>query len=144
VGWLQGLLQTAQTALSDPHAVLANDSITAQAATGTTTSGDNLTPSHLDRPRSESCSPTRCLPNDIDSNAEQAATRSARQTLLTAITGRITQQRFSAAQAATVLHLTGPRVTKLLQANVDEFTLDELINLLPALQLTIQVVPLSR
>ncbi len=32
VGWLQGLLQTAQTALSDPHAVLANDSVTVQAA----------------------------------------------------------------------------------------------------------------
>jgi hypothetical protein len=28
VGWLQGLTQTAHTALSDPHAVLANDSIT--------------------------------------------------------------------------------------------------------------------
>jgi hypothetical protein len=32
-------------------------------------------------------------------------------------------------------------VTKLLQANIDEFTLDELVNLLPALELTIQVVP---
>jgi hypothetical protein len=32
-------------------------------------------------------------------------------------------------------------VTQLLQANIDEFTLDELVNLLPALQLTIQVVP---
>jgi hypothetical protein len=31
-------------------------------------------------------------------------------------------------------------VTQLLQANIDEFTLDELVNLLPALQLTIQVV----
>jgi predicted XRE-type DNA-binding protein len=32
-------------------------------------------------------------------------------------------------------------VTKLFQANIDEFTLDELVNLLPALELTIQVVP---
>jgi predicted XRE-type DNA-binding protein len=54
---------------------------------------------------------------------------------------RITQQRLTAAQAAAVLHLTGPRVTKLLQANIDEFTLDELVKLLPALELTIQVVP---
>ena len=45
---------------------------------------------------------------------------------------RITQQRLTAAQAAAVLHLTGPRVTKLLQANIDEFTLDELVKLLPA------------
>jgi hypothetical protein len=32
-------------------------------------------------------------------------------------------------------------VTQLLQANIDEFTLDDLVNLLPALQLTIQIVP---
>jgi predicted XRE-type DNA-binding protein len=32
-------------------------------------------------------------------------------------------------------------VTQLLQANIDEFTLDELVNLLPALDLTIHVVP---
>jgi predicted XRE-type DNA-binding protein len=61
--------------------------------------------------------------------------------LITAITRRITQQHLTAAQAAAVLHLTGPRVTQLLQANIDEFTLDELVNLLPALQLIIQVVP---
>jgi predicted XRE-type DNA-binding protein len=96
-GWLQGLLQTAQT------------------ATGTSTSSDL-------EPRSP-------------------AIRSARQALVTAITRRITQKRLTAAQAAALLHLTGPRVTKLLQANIDEFTLDELVNLLPALELTIQVVP---
>ncbi|HWY00342.1 MAG TPA: XRE family transcriptional regulator [Mycobacterium sp.] len=67
--------------------------------------------------------------------------RSARQTLITAITRRITQQHLTAAQAAAVLHLTGPRATQLLQANIDEFTLDELVNLLPALDLIIQVVP---
>jgi hypothetical protein len=50
VGWLQGLLQTAQTALSEPHAVLANDSITVQTATGTSTSSDVPTsPNRLDR-----------------------------------------------------------------------------------------------
>jgi predicted XRE-type DNA-binding protein len=61
--------------------------------------------------------------------------------LITAITRRIAQRRLTAAQAAAVLHLTGPRVTQLLQANIDDFTLDELVNLLPALQLIIQVVP---
>jgi predicted XRE-type DNA-binding protein len=142
VGWLQGLLQTAQTALSDPHTVLANDSVTIQAATGTSTSGEIATsPNHLDRPNYEPCSPTKCLPDDVDTNAENPPIRSARRTLITAITRRITQQRLTAAQAAAVLHLTGPRVTKLLQANIDEFTLDELVNLLPALELTIQVVP---
>ena len=142
VGWLQGLLQTAHTALSDPHAVLANDSITVETATGTSTSSDIPTsPNHLDRPHLEPCSPTNCLPDDIDTNEDNPAIRSARQTLITAITRRITQQRLTAAQAAAVLHLTGPRVTKLLQANIDEFTLDELVKLLPALELTIQVVP---
>ena len=142
VGWLQGLLQTAQTAHSDPHALLANDSITAQTATGTSTPSDIPTsPNHLDRPHFEPCSPTKCLPDDFDTKAENPAIRSARRTLITAITRRITQQRLTAAQAAAVLHLTGPRVTKLLQANIDEFTLDELVNLLPALELTIHIVP---
>ena len=69
VGWLQGLLQTAQTALSDPHAVLANDSITVGAAEGTSTSSDIPTsPNHLDRPHFEPCSPTKCLPDDIAPN----------------------------------------------------------------------------
>jgi predicted XRE-type DNA-binding protein len=142
VGWLQGLLQTAHTALTDPHAVLANDSITVEAAEGTSTSSDIPTsPSHLDQPHIAPCSPTPCLPDDSAPTEHTPAIRSARQTLITAITRRITQQRLTAAQAATVLHLTGPRVTKLLQANIDEFTLDELVNLLPALELTIQVVP---
>jgi predicted XRE-type DNA-binding protein len=72
---------------------------------------------------------------------DDPAIRSARIILITAIIRHITQQRLTAAQAAAVLHLTGPRVTRLLQANIDEFTLDELVNLLRALQLTIQVVP---
>jgi len=142
VGWLQGLLQTTQTAVSDPHAVPANDAITVQAAEGSSTSSDIPTsPNHLDRPHIESCSPTECLPDDIAPNEDNPAIRSARQTLITAIIRRITQQRLTAAQAAAVLHLTGPKVTKLLQADIDEFTLDELVNLLPTLELTIQVVP---
>lgn len=142
VGWLQGLLQTTQTALADPHAVLANDSLTVQAATDTSTSSDIPTsPNHVDGPNFEPCSPTKPLPDDSAPNEDNPAIRSARQTLITAIIRRITQQRLTAAQAAAVLHLTGPRVTQLLQANIDEFTLDELVNLLPTLELTIQVVP---
>jgi predicted XRE-type DNA-binding protein len=141
VGWLQGLLQAAHTALSDPHAVEANDSITVEAAEGTSTSSDIPTsPNHLDRPYIAPCSPTVCLPDDSAPTEHTPAIR-ARQTLITAITDCITQRRLTAAQAAAVLHLTGPKVTKLLQANIDEFTLDELVNLLPALGLTVQVVP---
>lgn len=139
VGWLQGLLKTAHTALSDPHAVPVADWITGQAAEDAPASGDILTsPNHPDRPHLK---PSNYLPGDVPPDQDNAATRSARQTLLTAITRRITQLRLTAAQAAAVLHLTGPRATQLLQANIDEFTLDELVNLLPALQLTIQVVP---
>ena len=138
VGWLQGLLQTTQTAVSDPHAVPANDAITVQAAEGSSTSSDIPTsPNHLDRPH---LGPSKYLPDDVLPE-DDPAIRSARQTLITAIIRRITQQRLTAAQAAAVLHLTGPRVTKLLQADIDEFTLDELVNLLPTLELTIQVVP---
>ena len=134
VGWLQGLLQTTQTALADPHAALA--------ATDTSTSSDIPTsPNHLDPAHLNSCSPTEYLPDDVLPDEDDPAIRSARQTLITAIIRRITQQRLTAAQAAAVLHLTGPRVTKLLQADIDEFTLDELVNLLPTLELTIQVVP---
>ena len=64
VGWLQGLLQTAQTELSDPHAVPASDAITVQAAEGSSTSSDIPTaPNHLYRPHIEPCSPTECLPD---------------------------------------------------------------------------------
>ena len=142
VGWLQGLLQTAHTALTDPHSVPAADWITGQAAEHTPTPSDIPTsPNHLDQPHVDPSISTSCLPDDISPNEDRPAIRSACQTLITAITKRIAQQRLTAAQTATVLHLTGPRVTQLLQANIDEFTLDELVNLLPALQLTIQVVP---
>jgi predicted XRE-type DNA-binding protein len=142
VGWLQGLLKTAQTALSDPHAVVATDWITGQAADDTSTpSGIPTSPNHLDQPHVDPRISTSRLPDDIARNEDNPAIRSARHTLITAITTRIAQQRLTAAQAAAVLHLTGPRVTQLLHANIDEFTLDELVNLLPALQLTIQIAP---
>ena len=127
VGWLQGLLQTTQTALCEPHTVAANDSKTVQTAQN-----------HLDRPHLER---SKYLPAGVAPDEDNSAIRSARRTLLTAIIRRITQQHLTAAQAAAVLHLTGPRVTQLLQANTAEFTLDELVDLLAALELSLQVVP---
>src|SRR4029079_1690992 len=99
VGCLQGLLQTtqtAQTALPDPHTVAANDSTTVPTAHN-----------HHDRPHDEPCRPTKPLPEDRAPTEENLGIRSARQTLITAITRRITQQRLTAFQAAAVLHLTG-------------------------------------
>ena len=130
VGWLQGLLQTAHTALGEAHTVVTNDSRTVQIA-----------PIQDDRPHVEPRSSIEPVPDDSAPNDDNPAIRSARQTLITAITRRITQQGLTAAQAATVLHLTGPRVTQLFQANIDEFTLNELVNLLPALELSLQIVP---
>lgn len=63
----------------------------------------------------------------------------ARRRLITAIAQHIAQKRLTAAQAAAALRLTGPKVTALLNGNIDEFTLDELVNLLPALELEIQI-----
>ena len=69
VGWLQGLLQTARTALSDPRVVLANDPVTVQAAELSSTSNDIPTsPNHFDRPHIEPGSPIECLPDDIALN----------------------------------------------------------------------------
>src|SRR6185437_12441289 len=75
VGWLQGLLhtvQTAQTALPDPHTVAANDSTTVPTAHN-----------HHDRPHDEPCSPTKPLPEDRAPTEEDLGIRSARQTLIT-------------------------------------------------------------
>lgn len=134
VGWLEGHLRTAESALSDPHVTLAVDG--ASASCDITSS-----PDYRHRPDVECSGPIPVPPDDDASLRDDSATRSARRALITAITGRITQQRLTAAQAAALLDLTGPKVTKLLQANVDEFTLDELVSLLPALELTILVVP---
>ena len=139
VGWLQGLLQTTHTAVCEPHTVAANDPPTLQNATDTSTSSDIPTsPNHHGRPHLER---SKHLPGGVAPDEDNSAIRSARRTLLTAITRRITQQHLTAAQAAAVLHLTGPRVTQLLQANTAEFTLDELVDLLAALELSLQVVP---
>ena len=139
VGWLQGLLQTTHTALFAPRTAAANDAPTLQNATDTSTSSDIPTsPNHHGRPHLER---SKYLPGDVAPDEDNSAIRSARRTLVTAIMRRITQQHLTAAQAAAILHLTGPRVTRLFEANIDEFTLDELINLLPALELIIHVVP---
>jgi predicted XRE-type DNA-binding protein len=118
--------------------------VTASASAACTSeSGDTIptTSSDRDYPAGETQRPEPNLVHDGAARPNSAAILAARRILLTAITKRITQQRLTAAQAACVLHLTGPQVTKLLEANIDDFSLDELVSLLPALALTIQVVP---
>jgi predicted XRE-type DNA-binding protein len=137
VGWLHGLVQTA---LSDPHALQVNHADTVQTATDTSTPSNIPTqPNQLDQPDFEPCSPTK-RPSGAP-NEDNPAIRLARHTLITAIIRRITQQRLTAAQTAAILHLTGPKATKLFHADIDEFTLNELVSFLPSLQLTLQVIP---
>jgi predicted XRE-type DNA-binding protein len=115
-GWLEGLLETMQPAEYRPDLAPAS---AVPSATGRSTCGGG---------------PTNADPTN-------AAVLAARRTLITAITTRITKKRLTAAQAASALRLTGPKVTKLFEADLDEFSLDELVTLLPRLGLAMQVVP---
>ena len=128
-----------QPAVSSPD--IAPATATPSAAC-TSESADDIptAPNERDYPAGESHRTQPNLVHDSAAKPNNAAVRAARRTLITAITKRITQKRLTAAQAACALHLTGPKVTKLFQANIDEFTLDELLNMLPTLDLTIQVV----
>lgn len=88
-------------------------------------------------------STNHCL-DGFAGNQRNTGAHMARWTLIRAITRYISDKRFNAAQAALVLQLTGRQVTDLLNENVDTFTIDELIDLLPLVGLSIQVVPESR
>lgn len=136
---------TAQTALCRPHAV-PTGSITAPAATDTSTSGDCVAQSVDDRDLSHRVTihTGHVAINETAASQHAPVIRPAHRILITAITDRIAQQRLTAAQTASALHLTGPRATRLLLGDADEFSLDELANMLPALDLTIQVVSASR
>jgi predicted XRE-type DNA-binding protein len=81
-------------------------------------------------------------PSDREAS-HTTAIQPAHRILITAITERIAQRHLTAAQAASALQLTGPRATRLLLGDADEFCLDELAEMLVALDLTIQVVSAS-
>jgi predicted XRE-type DNA-binding protein len=129
-----------QTAVSSPDMT---PGPAAGCAACTPESGDTIPTAANDRdyPAGEPPSTKPKPVHDAAANPKNAAILATRRTLIAAITKRITQRRLTAAQAACVLHLTGPRVTKRPEANINEFTLDELVNLLPVLELTVQVVP---
>jgi len=138
VGWLNGLLRTAQTGsfrADAPRAVAA----TATKAGHSVSSGIPASPDSCSQPAFGSDS---AVNNNriIDINLRQSPVVTARRTLITAIAKRITQKRLTAAQAATALDLTGPQVSALLNEDIEHFALDELVNLLAPLELTIQVV----
>jgi predicted XRE-type DNA-binding protein len=137
VGWLQGLVQPTPTASFDGDA--------APATTGNATPAPQSASTDIPTSESGRNQPIYGVHSAVnnrvvDVNLRDCPVVTARRMLITAITERIAQECLTAAQAAAALRLTGPRVTALLNGNIDEFTLDELINLLPALELTIEVV----
>jgi predicted XRE-type DNA-binding protein len=146
VGWLEGLLATMQTETAtslghgpSPNAALcaAPTHQCATTAARSPTSEDSVARAESSRAETH-CAPTPLLA-DL-AHSRNAAIAAARRTLMTAITGRLMQERLSPRRAAALLHLTEPRVSALMQADIDGFTLDELASLLPTLGLRLQVV----
>jgi predicted XRE-type DNA-binding protein len=79
----------------------------------------------------------------ISDTPEEAANRTARGVLMIAIQERIKVQGWTQAQAAEVLHVTQPRVSDLMNNKIDRFSLDALVNMLPAVGLTFDVRPVA-
>ncbi len=80
---------------------------------------------------------------DIADTPEEAANLTARSLLMIAISARIQERRWTQAEAATALHINQPRVSDLVNGKLHKFSLDALVNMLPALGLTVDVRPIS-
>ncbi|KMO73007.1 helix-turn-helix domain-containing protein [Mycolicibacterium obuense] len=76
---------------------------------------------------------------DIADDAGEAANLTARSLLMIAIEERIRERAWTQAKAAQVLGVSQPRVSDLLNGKIDKFSLDALVNLLPAVGLTFRV-----
>lgn len=77
---------------------------------------------------------------DISDTEEEAANRTARAELMIAISERIRAAGWTQAEAARVLHVTQPRVSDLLNGKLSKFSVDALVNMLPAVGLKFEVV----
>lgn len=69
----------------------------------------------------------------------QAANLSARSELMIALHDRVTGWGLTQAEAARRLGLTQPRLNDLLRGKLDKFSLDALVNLIPAAGLTLHL-----
>jgi predicted XRE-type DNA-binding protein len=65
----------------------------------------------------------------------------ARSLLIIAIEERIKEQGLTQTQAAEILHVTQPRVSDLMTGKLHKFSLDALVNMLPAVGLVFDVRP---
>jgi predicted XRE-type DNA-binding protein len=81
---------------------------------------------------------------DLAETPEEAANLTARGLLMIAIEQRIKEEGWTQTDAAAHLHVTQPRISDLLNGKITKFSLDALVNMLPAVGLTIQVRPVER
>ena len=78
---------------------------------------------------------------DIADTPEEAANLTARSLLMIALEERIKEQGWTQTQAAEILHVTQPRVSDLMTGKLHKFSLDALVNMLPAVGLVFDVRP---
>jgi predicted XRE-type DNA-binding protein len=76
---------------------------------------------------------------DITDDADEAANLTARSILMIAIEQRIQEEGWTQTVAAGKLGVSQPRVSDLVNGKIDKFSLDALVNMLPAVGLAMQV-----
>lgn len=76
---------------------------------------------------------------DIADTPDEAANLSARSLVMIAIGQRVREQGWTQAEAAKALSVRQPRVSDLMNGKIDKFSLDALVNMLPAVGLTFSV-----
>ncbi|MGH3552307.1 MAG: helix-turn-helix domain-containing protein [Mycobacterium sp.] len=81
---------------------------------------------------------------DIKDTPEQAANLTARSMLMIAIEQRINENGWTQAEAAEKFHVNQPRVSDLLTGKINKFSLDALVNMLPAVGLMFELKPVTR
>lgn len=79
--------------------------------------------------------------DDIADSREEATNLTARSLLMIAIEQRIHENGWKQAEAARKLGVQQPRVSDLMNGKIDKFSLDALVNMLPAVGLTVTVSP---
>ena len=79
--------------------------------------------------------------HDIADTPGEATNLTARSLLMIAIEQRIHEKRWTQAKAAQMLGVQQPRVSDLMNGKIDKFSLDALVNMLPAVGLTFSVGP---
>lgn len=80
---------------------------------------------------------------DIFDTEEEAANHTARARLMSAIQDRVRAEGWTQAEAARRFHVTQPRVSDLMNDKMSKFSLDALVNMLPAVGLTFDVRPIA-